>query len=257
MAERPRLTVFMPAYNEEGGLERSVELLRGALAELEPSHEILVVDDGSHDGTPALADALAARHPDVRSVHHSVNRGIGGGMVTAIAEARGEWLILIPADLAIDLPEIGKYLAASVSADIVVGVRSDRSDYSGFRLLVSWVNIRLIQLLFGMRLRQFNYISMYRVDLLRNMRIDSWRSAFFFAEILIRAARAGCRLVEVEVTYRARSSGAATGANWGFIARTVREMLSFWWRIVRCDPALGITDARMCAQRDGESGYER
>jgi dolichol-phosphate mannosyltransferase len=179
---QPTLTVLVPAYNEEAGLGRSVELILAKLAELGVSAEVLIVDDGSRDRTPAIADELAACHSQVRAFHHPANRGIGGGFVTGAAQARGEWLILIPADLALDLDELRKYLDAARRADVVVGARSDRRDYSAFRLFVAWVNIRLIQLLFGMKLRQFNYISMYRTEVLRRIEIEYWRSAFFHAE---------------------------------------------------------------------------
>ena len=146
----------------------NARLLAAKLAELGITFEIVIVDDASRDRTGAIADELAVADPCVRVIHHPSNLGIGGGFLTGLHAARGEWLILIPADLALELSDLGKYLeAAAVSAegqpDVVVGIRSDRSDYSAVRLLVSWVNIRLIQVLFGMRERQFQYISMYRV----------------------------------------------------------------------------------------------
>jgi glycosyltransferase involved in cell wall biosynthesis len=227
---RPFLTVLVPAYNEETGLARSVELILAKLAELATPAELLIVDDASRDRTPAIADELAARHAGVRVVHHPVNLGIGGGMRTGIAEAAGEWLILIPADLALDLDELRHYLDAARNADVVVGVRSDRSDYTFIRRLISWVNIRLIQLLFGMEQRQFQYISMYRTAVLRQMEVEYWRSAFFHAEILIKAKRLGYRLVEADIHYVPRVSGRATGAKVGLIVRTVRDILRFWLR---------------------------
>lgn len=225
-----KLTVLMPAYNEEAGLVGSVEQVLAALPHgvQGVDGEVLIADDCSTDGTARIADDLARRYRPVRVVHHAVNQGIGGGMRTGIAEARGEWLILIPADLALDLAELGKYFAAARDADVVVGVRSDRRDYSPARLAVSWVNIHLIRALFGMPLHQFNYISMYRTELLRRMTVEYWRSAFFFAEILIKARALGARLVEVDITYEPRASGRATGANPRLIARTGRDMLHFW-----------------------------
>jgi glycosyltransferase involved in cell wall biosynthesis len=224
------LTVLMPARNEAEGLERSVRAVSATLSALGGAHEILVVDDASTDATGAVVDRLAGEMQDVRAIHHPVNRGIGGGFVTGIAEAAGDWLILIPADLALDLDELPKYLDAAGRADVVVGVRSDRSDYSGWRMLVSWANIALVQLLFGMRERQFNYISMYRIDVLRAMRVEYWRSAFFHAETLIKARDLGYRLVEVDVAYAPRLSGRATGSRPGLIARTVADMVRFWGR---------------------------
>jgi glycosyltransferase involved in cell wall biosynthesis len=234
--ERPWLTVLMPAYNEEVGLARAVGLVLGELRKLGTAAELLIVDDHSRDGTPAIADCLAVGEPAVRVVHHPDNRGIGGGMVTGFAEARGEWLILIPADLALDVGELHKFLHAAPGADIVVGIRSDRSDYALFRKIVSWVNIRSIQVLFGMKLRQFNYIAMYRLAALREIRIEYWRSAFFHAEILIKAQALGRRLVEVEIDYAPRQSGEATGARPGFILATMADMLRYWRRQVRLGP---------------------
>jgi len=232
----PQLSVVMPAYNEEAGLAHNVGLLAARLEQLGVVFEILIVDDASLDRTGAIADALAAADSRVRAIHHPANRGIGGGFVSGVAAAAGAWLILIPADLALDLAELGKYLDAARDADVIVGVRSDRRDYSGYRLLVSWVNIRLIQILFGMRERQFNYISMYRLAALRRMKIEYWRSAFFHAETIIKAKTLGYRLAEVEISYVPRASGQPTGARPKLLIRTVREMLRFWVRWVLRGP---------------------
>jgi len=237
MAEaRPFLTVVMPAYNEEANLDRSAEMVLAKLAELGVEAELLIVDDASRDRTGAIADALAIQHSRVRVFHLPDNRNIGGGFVAGVAEARGEWLILIPADLALELDDLRKYLAAASEAVVVVGVCSDRGDHSFFRGLISWANIRAIQLLFGMKQRQFNYISLYRLDVLKRIHIEYWRSAFFYAEILIKAKGVGCRLIEVEIRYAPRTIGHASGAKWKFIARTARDMLHFWWRLKTGNP---------------------
>jgi hypothetical protein len=121
-------------------------------------------------------------------------------------------------------------LEASPGADIVVGLRSDRSDYTLLRKIVSWTNIRLIQLLFGMREQQFQYISMYRRSALQAIEIEYWRSAFFLAEILIKARQHGCRLVQVEIRYAPRLKGKPSGAKLLLLLKTVRDMLHFWLR---------------------------
>lgn len=229
----PFLSILIPAYNEQAGLAGAVRQVLAKTEEMGISAEVIVVDDGSTDGTGAVADVLAAGDARVRAIHHPANRGIGGGFVTGVAAADGEWLILIPADLAIDLEELRTYLAAADVADLVVGVCPVRSDYAAFRRLVSWANVVLIQRLFGMPQHQFNYISMYRVALLRRIGIEYWHSAFFFAEAIIKAQRLGARIVEVRTTYVPRASGRATGARWGLILATGRDMLCFWWRLHR------------------------
>lgn len=224
------LTVLIPAYNEAASLPECVAIVKNQLQALAVAFEIVVVNDASRDATGAVAEALAAQDPRVRVVHHPQNRGLGGGFVTGVQAARGEWLILIPADLALDPAELGKYWAAAPQADIVVGNRSDLRDYSAFRRLVHYTNIALIRLLFNMPLHQYQYISLYRLSVLRAMEIEFWRSAFFHAEILIKAHTLGYRLTEVSIRYRPRAAGQATGARWPAIFRTVRDMFSFWWR---------------------------
>lgn len=242
MTSRPALTVFIPAYNEGSGLAACVAVVSARVAELGVSAEILIVDDGSRDATPRLADELAAAptappQPVVRVVHHPVNRGIGAAFATGVAQAAGEWLILIPADLAMDPADLGKYLAASAQADVVVGNRSDVRDYSGFRRLVHFANIALLRRLFGSPLHQFQYISLYRLDTLRQMDLEFTGSAFFLAEILLKAQALGARLVEVAIAYVPRQTGQATGARWGQITATLTDMARFWWRWVRLGPA--------------------
>jgi glycosyltransferase involved in cell wall biosynthesis len=231
----PTVTVFVPAYNEADNLAQCVEVVLAKMDGLGVRAEILIVDDNSKDGTAKLADELAHRHASVRCIHHVHNLGIGGAFRTAVEQACGEWMILIPADLALQPGELGRYFEAAPRADIVVGLRSDRSDYTWLRRLVSWMNIHLIQTLFGMKLRQFQYISMYRLDVLRQIDIEYWRSAFFLPEILIKARDQGCRLVEVEIRYAPRLSGKPTGAKLKLVLLTVTDIFRFWvnWESAR------------------------
>ena len=230
LAQKPTLTVVMPACNEEGCLETSIRSLVRHIDRLKIDTEILIVDDQSEDNTYALAEGLAAGDARIRIVRHLARLGIGGGFLTGVREARGELVILIPADLPLDLAELPTYLEAAQQADIVVGVCRRHSDYSLFRRLVHEANILLVRWLFDMKLRQFQYICLYRMDVLRQFQIEYWHSAFFHAEILIKAADLGRRLVEVEVTGAPRSSGRATGARWGLIVRTLGDIGRFWIR---------------------------
>jgi glycosyltransferase involved in cell wall biosynthesis len=224
------LTVFIPAYNEESNLENCIDAVHQKMDEMNVSTDFIIVNDGSTDGTGPLADTLAANDDHISSIHHDKNLGVGGAFITALANAQSEWMILIPGDLALDPSELHLYIEASPHADIVVGLRSDRSDYTLLRKMVSWTNIRLIQTLFHMELRQYQYISMYRLDFLHQIKIEYWRSAFFLAEILIKARDMGKCLVEVEIHYAPRLKGRPTGAKMILILRTVFDIFRFWLR---------------------------
>lgn len=224
------LTVFVPAYNEEKNLPHCVKVVTDKLTELGITHEFLIVDDGSRDRTGEIASQIAATRSNVRVIRHRKNGGVGAAFVTAIKNARSEWLILIPADLALEPRELHHYIQAAPYADIVVGLRTDRSDYTVLRKIVSWTNIKLVQLLFDMKERQFQYISMYRLSVLHQMDIEYWQSAFFHAETLIKAKALGKKLVEVEIKYAPRVSGKPTGARLMLILLTVWDMFHFWLR---------------------------
>jgi len=233
---KPFLTVFIPAYNEGGNLSRCVQAVLSQMNLLGVPVEILIVDDGSRDQTGALADQLAAQEQRVRVVHHPANLGIGGAFKTSLQHATGEWLILIPADLALEPSDLRRYIEAAPQADVVVGLRSDLSDYNFARRLIHETNIFLVRRLFGTPLRQFQYISMYRMQVLRSLEVEYWRSAFFLAEILIKARALDFRLVEVEVLYAPRLAGRATGAKLRLVFLTLWDLFRFWLRWVRLGP---------------------
>src|SRR3954465_11835759 len=78
------LSVFVPAYNEVGNLAPTVETIMRALSVSVEDYEVIVVDDGSTDGTSEVADVLAARYPEVRVIHNPRNMGIGYGWMRAV-----------------------------------------------------------------------------------------------------------------------------------------------------------------------------
>jgi glycosyltransferase involved in cell wall biosynthesis len=246
----------MPAWNEEENLPVHVPLLMHKLDQLAVDYELLIVDDGSRDATPRLADALAAQEPRVRVVHHAQNRGIGRALYTGFQNAHGRWTIFIPADLALELDEIDKYLhAASLlppegtptppplcpprpdhgregTLRVIVGLRSDRRGTSLARRLVSWANIALVRLLFLMPVHQFQYICLWPTQLLKGISIDYPDSAFLQAEVLIKARDLGYCFLEVEIAYLPRARGQATGARTSLVLKSAYDMLHFWLRWV-------------------------
>jgi dolichol-phosphate mannosyltransferase len=223
----PYVSVVVPAYNEEENLRPTVTQVAAKLDELEITFEIIIVNDGSVDQTREIAEGLCADDARTRLINHARNMGPGSGVLTGMDAAEGDFVIFIPADLALDLDELHKYFEASRECDLVVGIRSDRRDYSLFRKFVSHVNIALIKILFGMKERQFNYIHMYRRAMLDRINIES-RGVFLTAEIMIKARDLGYRLQEVDITYVPRTAGAATCGNAETIFDTVRDLFKFW-----------------------------
>lgn len=227
IAMSPFVSVLMPAYNEEENLVWVLPLLLNHLARLERPFEIVVVDDGSRDRTAEVVRELANRHPEVRLVQHERNRGPGSGILTGLRAARGEYAIFVPADLAIEPEDLVRMIESGPGWDVVVGVRSDRRDYTMGRKLVSHVNVFLIRLLFRLRLRQFNYLHLYRRAIFDRIWPET-NGVFLTAEVLVKARDAGMSIREFDARYVPRRCGQASCGSTRVILRTVRDLFRFW-----------------------------
>lgn len=227
-ARVPRLSYFFPAHNEEANLEGLVEEALETLATLAETFEIIAVDDGSKDGTPGLADELAARHPDiVRVVHHPTNLGYGAALRSGFAAARYELVAFTDGDRQFKVADIGRLtarLAAPDAPDVVVGYRIKRADP-----LVRTLYARAYRLanrsFFGLKATDVDCAcKLFRREALEGLRVESG-GAFFSAEMIIKLRAAGRSVVEVGVPHYPRTAGSATGARPAVVFRAVRD---FW-----------------------------
>ena len=219
----PRLSVVVLAYNEELTLEGVVLGTVEACQSIAGGFEVIVIDDASTDGTAALGEGLADRLTPVRYLRHRGNQGSGMAIRSGIAAARGEHIIYVPGDGQFDVGEIGRFLDAARHADIVIGARAARSDYTRFRLVSSRVFLLLVRALFGTRVEDVNWVHLWHRRVFEQFAVRS-RGVFLLEEILVRADRHGMRLVELDSAYRPRQGGQATGGHPRTILRTLREM---------------------------------
>jgi glycosyltransferase involved in cell wall biosynthesis len=235
---RPRLTFFFPAFNEEANV---AETVRRALEDVGPlvdgSIEILVVDDGSTDRTPQLADELAATDPRVR-VHHQPNRGYGGALRAGFENARGELVAFSDGDLQFDLREMALLLdrlqdTDRTRVDAVIGFRVRRRD-PPHRIFIAKTYNAIVSAAFGLRVRDIDCaMKVFRREVFDGLRLDA-DSPFLSAELLIKLKARGERIAQVGVTHYPRAAGQNTGASFRKIVRTFRDIgrlrLAMWTR---------------------------
>ena len=123
----PRLSVVIPAYNEEGRIGESLEKLADYLAGTDYAYEALITDDGSRDGTLDICRAFADEHPWLRIVHYDTNRGKGYATRTGMLEACGDYVLLCDADLATPIEELdGFWQHINDGFDVVIASRAVR-----------------------------------------------------------------------------------------------------------------------------------
>ncbi len=217
------LSIVVIAYNEQQTLAQVVEQCLAVGDRLAIRFEVVVVDDASTDGTAALAAGLAEAHRQVRHVRHAFNQGSGMAIRSGIAASRGERIIYVPADGQFDVSEVARFFAAAQTADVVVGARESRSDYTWFRLLSSRTFLVLVRALFGTDVQDVNWVHLWHRRVFDHCRVRS-KGVFLLEEILVRGERAGLTVAEVDSAYRPREGGQATGGNPRTILRTLGEM---------------------------------
>jgi len=225
-----KISVIIPAYNESECLPGSVREIHDHLAGLGLDFEILVVDDGSTDCTPAIVRDLRERYPRVRHYRHDANAGIGAALRTGFRHAGGDWFLFMPADGQFDIAEISRFLPFLETDDVIAGIKSGISDYSVYRRFNTRLFNMLFRLLFHLRLRDYNFVQMYRRRAIESLALSS-AGIFITGEILAKSWAKGYRIRSVEATYVPRRSGRATGGRFVNAIKTVREMIRIRWEM--------------------------
>ncbi len=213
----PSLSIVIPAYNEEGSIGATIEDALRVGAGVTGDLEVVVCDDGSTDGTAAIA-----RRHAIRIVEHERNRGIEASMRDLYRAARGAWVFLMSADRQWPMEALVPMAAAAeAGADFVVGVRrSKREVYTPYRRLLSWSYERIVRAL-GAPGGDPGSIKLARRELLDRPLVAA--GVFAEGERVIRAARGGARVVEVPVEFHRRTRGKATGARPRLVAQAITD----------------------------------
>ncbi|MGB2710294.1 MAG: polyprenol monophosphomannose synthase, partial [Conexibacter sp.] len=233
----PAVWIIVPTYNEAGSIER---LLRGAAAALATApppggHRILVVDDGSPDGTGAIAERLAAELGVVEVLHRQAKGGLGQAYLAGFAHALAagaHYVCEMDADLSHDPAHLPALLAAAQDADVVLGSRyvpgGGVVGWGLLRRLVSRGGCTYARAILG--LPQHDLTGGYKVlrrEVLEAIELESVRSQgyVFQIEITYRAVLAGFRVQEVPIVFRDRDAGTSK--------MSARIALEAMWRVPR------------------------
>lgn len=218
------LTVIVPVYTEAANIQAAV---RGALDVLQraelPAYEIIIVDckrpDGTDDGTPRLADELARENSAIRVIHNPyVN--LGYKYFQGVQAARYDHITWIPGDNENAMDSILETFRHIGEADIIIPYPINPEIRPWSRRFLSRLYIVAYNIAFGLRLRYYNGLSIYRTDQLR--RLPQWTESFAFAsEILVFLLKSGAPFVEVPIRLQTRSSGKTTA----FKAKNIIQVL--------------------------------
>lgn len=224
------ITVVLPAYNEGENVAEAVSSVIEVMDSITPDYEVIVVDDGSSDGTSQVVEDLMERYPQVRLIRHPANRGYGGALRSGFEAARGDLIFFTSSDNQYDVAEINKLLPLIEEADIVAGYRAKRQDPL-IRRFFAWGWNTLVRLLFGYAARDIDCaFKLFRRDVLDRVPLTSM-GAMIDTELLVGARKRGLRVREVAVSHFPRQAGRQTGARVDVIVKAFRDLWDFRSRL--------------------------
>jgi glycosyltransferase involved in cell wall biosynthesis len=223
------LTVLVPAYNEAQNLEAAVRDALDAGRALDDL-EVVIVDDGSTDGTAEVADRLAQDLSGVIALHHPRNKGFAAAYETALAHARMGYFTFVPGDHEVALESLHAIFGAIGRADLVIPYHGTPRKRPMFRRVLTWVCTNEINVLFGWRLHYYQGPTVYPTAIAR--RLPRTTRGFFFAtEMQVHAIAAGYTWTEVGLTHQERAYGRSKAVALSNIVNAEKAILRLWWNV--------------------------
>ena len=206
-ARASSISIIVPVYNERESLPPLVAALTSVLENVGRAWEVVLVNDGSSDGSDAILDAFAEKDTRLKVVHFRRNSGQTAAMMAGIDFASGDVLIPIDADLQNDPEDIPRLLAKlDEGYDVCSGWRKDRQDQAIKRNLPSRIANRLISWVSGVHLHDYGCsLKAYRRDVIKDVKLYGEMHRF----IPIYASWQGARVTEIPVKHHARKFGAS------------------------------------------------
>jgi glycosyltransferase involved in cell wall biosynthesis len=201
MREKRAVSVLVPAFNEEENIGLLVEKFARVFEERNLDAELILIDDGSTDGTARRASDEAREHPFLRVVRHRTNLGLTEALKTGFREARGEIFVFYPADLQYDPADLPALLdTLSEGYDLVTGWK--QGDY-GIKAIVSYFYNLFSRWLFSVNVHDLNSVKAFRREVAEAITLrQDWHRYF-----VVLAAEEGFRIAEVRIPLHPRKHG--------------------------------------------------
>jgi len=226
------LSVFFPAYNDSGTIASLVITALQSASKLTPHHEVIVVNDGSADGTAAILEELARVYPQLRIVTHQVNLGYGAALRSGFAAASKEIVFYTDGDAQYDPSEMALLWQEMMpGVDLVNGYKISRAD-PWHRIFIGRMYHHIVKLMFSLSVRDVDCdFRMMRRSVFDRVRLEK-SSGVICLEMMKKIQDAGFNIVEVPVHHYHRAYGRSQFFNFPRIYRTGVDVLKLWFALV-------------------------
>jgi glycosyltransferase involved in cell wall biosynthesis len=205
-------SIIIFCYNEKDSVHRVIEAVQKVLSRISnPKREVIIVDDGSQDGSPQVILEIAKKYRNVKAIYHPSNRGIGEALRSGFQAARYENVCAVPADGQFDCQELLPFKFVEEKS-FVSFCRKVQSGYSFFRRALSATNRIINRVLMGIRMEDVNWVKIYKLKELSQLDLRL-RSSLVESEICAKLFLRGNQCLQISSTYHQRKSGRARGAS--------------------------------------------
>jgi glycosyltransferase involved in cell wall biosynthesis len=226
------ISAFFPAYNDVGSIGKIIHTMAWLLPKLTENYEVVVVNDGSVDGTGDLLRVLAREYPFLKVIHHGVNRGYGAALITGFANCSKDLVFYTDGDGQYDVEELPLLLSAfGENVDLVNGYKISRSD-PRHRIIAGRIYQHLMRLLFRLDVRDVDCdFRLFRRSLLDRTRLTC-DSGVICVEMMKRFQNLGCRMIEIPVHHYRRYHGSSQFFRFRHLRRVFVQLFVAWWKLV-------------------------
>ncbi|MCE9622193.1 MAG: glycosyltransferase family 2 protein [Actinomycetia bacterium] len=226
------ISAFFPCYNDEFAIPIMVRAARSALLDSVDEFEIIVVDDGSSDGSVAALEGLREEVPELTIVRHTTNRGYGGALISGFGASTKQWIFYTDGDAQYDASELVRCIdAVQSNTDVVQGWKMQRGD-PWYRKVIGRTYHHVVRVLFNLHVRDTDCdFRLIRATLMSRVPLTS-TSGVICVEMMRKFEKAGAKFVEVGVSHRGRPYGRSQFFRLPAIARSAAQLIGLWWRLV-------------------------
>ena len=225
----PSVSVCFPAYNEERTVGLVLDHAYNLLKNWNLDFEMIICNDASKDGTAKIVDDFSLAKPEVRVIHHLVNKGIRDTFEELNHESKNEFVFLNSTDGQWKTESLIEMLSLTTDFDVIIASRK-KKPYGPGRLFISGIFNLIPRLFFNVNTFDAGAVKLIRREIIDRFPLIS-TTPFSEAERLIKASKAGYAITEFPVDVEFRKTGKSTAVKWSVLRNTLMDVVKVWWSV--------------------------